>query len=361
MYGDRGADVLRRELAAVDAALDGLHRIEVPTLATSMRTPVPTVPESAPEFVRTVTAEMMAGRGNALPVSALPVDGTYPSGTTAYEKRNISELVAVWDAGSCIQCGNCSFVCPHSVIRSKYYDQSRLAGAPETVRLGAAGRRRPAERPVLAAGVRRGLHRVRPVCRGLPGRHSGHHRDQGDQSRSRRAAVGRERDNITFFETLPTNDRSQVDFGTVRGSQFLEPLFEFSGACAGCGETPYLKLLSQLFGDRLMIANATGCSSIYGGNLPTTPWTTNADGRGPAWSNSLFEDNAEFGLGFRLASDAHAQLAQRRLAELRDILGAELVDAILAAPQLRESELHAQRQRVADSAPPRGPRSRHDR
>ena len=157
-----------------------------------------------------------------------------------------------------------------------------------------------------------------------------------------------ERENITFFETLPTNDRSRVDFGTVRGSQFLEPLFEFSGACAGCGETPYLKLLSQLFGDRLMIANATGCSSIYGGNLPTTPWTTDADGRGPAWSNSLFEDNAEFGLGMRLASDAHAQLARRRLAELRDVLGAELVDAILAAPQLRESELHAQRQRVAE-------------
>ena len=171
-----------------------------------------------------------------------------------------------------------------------------------------------------------------------------------------------ERDNIAFFETLPTSDRSRVDFGTVRGTQFLEPLFEFSGACAGCGETPYLKLLSQLFGDRLMVANATGCSSIYGGNLPTTPWTTNADGRGPAWSNSLFEDNAEFGLGFRLASDGHAQLARRRLAELRDVLGTELVDAILAAPQLRESELAAQRRAGGRTpAPPRGPRSRHDR
>ena len=171
-----------------------------------------------------------------------------------------------------------------------------------------------------------------------------------------------ERKNIDFFESLPTNDRSRVDFGTVRGTQFLEPLFEFSGACAGCGETPYLKLLSQLFGDRLMVANATGCSSIYGGSLPTTPWTTDADGRGPAWSNSLFEDNAEFGLGLRLASDAHVQLARRRLTELRDTLGAELVDAILAAPQLRESELAAQRERVAElERPPRRPRSGHHR
>ncbi len=171
-----------------------------------------------------------------------------------------------------------------------------------------------------------------------------------------------ERKNIDFFESLPTNDRSRVDFGTVRGTQFLEPLFEFSGACAGCGETPYLKLLSQLFGDRLMVANATGCSSIYGGSLPTTPWTTDADGRGPAWSNSLFEDNAEFGLGMRLASDAHVQLARRRLAELRDMVGGELVDAILAAPQLRESELAAQRERVAElKRPPRRPRSRHHR
>ena len=164
----------------------------------------------------------------------------------------------------------------------------------------------------------------------------------------REPLVAAERENIAFFETLPTNDRSRVDFGTVRGTQFLEPLFEFSSACAGCGETPYIKLLSQLFGDRLMVANATGCSSIYGGNLPTTPWTTDADGRGPAWSNSLFEDNAEFGLGFRLAADAHTELARRRLAELRDVVGAELVDGILEAPQLRESELRAQRERVAE-------------
>jgi pyruvate-ferredoxin/flavodoxin oxidoreductase len=348
MYGNRGADVLRKELAAVDGALDGLHRIEVPTLVTSTRTPKPTVPESAPEFVRTVTAEMMAGRGNALPVSALPVDGTYPSGTTAYEKRNISELVAIWDSQSCIQCGNCGFVCPHSVIRSKFYDESQLAGAPDQFDSA----------PLDAVGLPNARYSLQVYvedCTGcglcveacpvvIPGSTVTKAINLGPSE----PRVVAERANIEFFEALPTNDRSRVDFGTVRGTQFLEPLFEFSGACAGCGETPYLKLLSQLFGDRLMIANATGCSSIYGGSLPTTPWTVDANGRGPAWSNSLFEDNAEFGLGLRLASDGHAQLARRRIAELRNDLGAELVDAILAAPQLRESELHAQRERVAE-------------
>lgn len=348
MYGSRGPDVLAKELAAVDAAVAGLHQVEVPTLVTATRTPTPTVPESAPEFVRTVTAEMMAGRGDALPVSALPVDGSYPSGTTAYEKRNISELVAVWDSDSCIQCGNCGFVCPHSVIRSKFYDQSQLAGAPDQFDSA----------PLNAVGLpntRFSLQVYLEDCTGcglcveacpvvLPGNTA----IKAINLAPAEPRLAAERQNIAFFETLPTNDRSRVDFGTVRGTQFLTPLFEFSGACAGCGETPYLKLLSQLFGDRLMIANATGCSSIYGGNLPTTPWTTNADGRGPAWSNSLFEDNAEFGLGMRLANDGHAQLARRCLTELRDALGTELVDAILTAPQLRESELAAQRERVAE-------------
>ena len=315
---------------------------------TSMAMPVPTVPASAPEFVRTVTAEMMAGRGNALPVSALPVDGTYPSGTTAYEKRNISELVAVWDSESCIQCGNCSFVCPHSVIRSKFYDQSALAGAPETFDSA----------PLDAVGLPNARYSLQVYvedCTGcglcveacpvvIPGPNITKAINLGPAE----PRIVPERENISFFESLTVNDRSRVDFGTVRGTQFLDPLFEFSGACAGCGETPYIKLLSQLFGDRLMVANATGCSSIYGGSLPTTPWTTDADGRGPAWSNSLFEDNAEFGLGLRLASDVHVQLVRRRLTELRDDLGADLVDEILAAPQLRESELAAQRERVAE-------------
>jgi len=347
-YGRRGTEVVERNQAAVDHALQGLHRVALPERVTATREPPPVVPESAPEFVRTVTAAMMAGRGDELPVSALPVDGTYPSGTTAYEKRNISELVAVWDPELCIQCGNCSFVCPHSVIRSRDYEPSNLDGAPETFRsalLNAPGL--PDARYTLQVYVEdcTGCGLCVEACPVSAGGDPVHKAINLDD---REALLTAERQNIAFFERLPPNDRSRVDFGTVRGTQFLEPLFEFSGACAGCGETPYLKLLSQLFGDRLTIANATGCSSIYGANLPTTPWTTDADGRGPAWSNSLFEDNAEFGLGLRLAADRHTELARRRLSELRDTVGAELVDEILKAPQLRESELREQRERVAE-------------
>ena len=347
-YGRRGAEVVERNETAVDSALAALHRIQVPSVASSDRLLPLTVPARAPEFVRTVTAAMMAGRGDELPVSALPVDGTYPSGTAAWEKRNVSDLVATWDPDLCIQCGKCSFVCPHSVIRSRYYDQSDANGAPETF----------PSAPLNAVGVpdtRYTLQVYVEDCTGCalcveacpvqapldPAR-------KAINLAPRQPIVAAERENTAFFERLPVNDRSRVDFGTVRGTQFLQPLFEFSGACAGCGETPYLKVLSQLFGDRLMIANATGCSSIYGGNLPTTPWTTDADGRGPAWSNSLFEDNAEFGLGFRLAADLHLNLARSRLTELREELGPGLVDEILAAPQRRESELRSQRERVVE-------------
>ncbi|HUY72610.1 MAG TPA: pyruvate:ferredoxin (flavodoxin) oxidoreductase [Gaiellaceae bacterium] len=347
-YGRRGDEVVARNQAAVDNALAGLQRVEVPERATAVRDRPPLVPAGAPEFVRTVTAAMLAGRGDDLPVSALPVDGTYPSGTAAYEKRNISELVAAWDADLCIQCGNCSFVCPHSVIRSKYYDHSSLEAAPDgfqSAPLNAVGL--PDARFTLQVYVEdcTGCALCVEAC---PVSAPGDPAHRAINLLPREPLVDAEREHIAFFEKLPATERSRVDFGTVRGAQFLEPLFEFSGACAGCGETPYLKLLSQLFGDRLMVANATGCSSIYGGNLPTTPWTTNAEGRGPAWSNSLFEDNAEFGLGFRLATDSHAELARRRLAELRDTVGTELVDEILDAPQLRESELHAQRLRLAE-------------
>src|SRR5271166_1885392 len=347
-YGGRGADAFTRELAAVDPAVAGLQRVDVPDVVSSTRELEPPVPPDAPDFVRTVTAEMIAGRGDALPVSALPVDGSYPSGTSAYEKRNISDLVAVWDPDTCIQCGNCSFVCPHSVIRSKLYDQERLHDAPATfpsAPLDAVGL--PDARYTLQVYVEDctgcGLCvEACPVSAVAEPARRAINLDQRDP------LLVAARESIAFFEELPSADRSRVDFGTVRGAQFLEPLFEFSGACAGCGETPYLKLISQLFGDRLTVANATGCSSIYGGNLPTTPWTAGADGRGPAWSNSLFEDNAEFGLGLRLAADRHTELARRRLSELDEEVGADLAEEILQAPQLRESELRDQRDRLAE-------------
>jgi len=350
-YSRRGPEVVARNDAAVDAALAALHRVEIPGRVTASHGVPPVVPADAPEFVRAVTAEMMAGRGDALPVSALPVDGTYPTGTAAFEKRNISEEVAAWDTDLCIQCGNCSFVCPHSVIRSKFYEADRLAGAPEgfqAMPLDAVGL--PDARYTLqvyaedCTGCGLCVEACPASAPGDPGR-------KAINLAAREPLLDGARRNIAFFETIPVNDRSRVDFGTVRGTQFLQPLFEFSGACAGCGETPYLRLVSQLFGDRLMIANATGCSSIYGGNLPTTPWTTDQAGRGPTWSNSLFEDNAEFGLGFRLAADQHLGLARRRLAELKDALGpggAELAEAILAAPQRQEAEYAAQRERVTE-------------
>jgi pyruvate-ferredoxin/flavodoxin oxidoreductase len=347
-YGRRGADVVARNHAAVDRTVAALHRVPVPGRVTATRDVPPIVPAHAPPFVQTVTAAMMGGHGDDLPVSALPVDGTYPSGTTAFEKRNIADLVAVWDPDLCIQCGNCSFVCPHSVIRSKFYDRTLLDGAPDGF----------ASMPLTVRGLpdtEYSLAVYLEDCTGCglcveacPAKAPAGPDRKAINLAPREPLLTEGRESIAFFETLPVNDRSRVDFGTVRGAQYLLPLFEFSGACAGCGETPYLKLLSQLFGDRLMVANATGCSSIYGGNLPTTPWTTDAQGRGPAWSNSLFEDNAEFGLGFRLAADLHLQLARDRLTELREEVGAELVDAVLAAPQRRESEFAAQRDRVGE-------------
>ncbi len=346
-YGRRGKAVVEANLAAVDRALERLERVELPAEVTSVAEPPPLVPPHAPEFVRDVTAVMMAGHGDELPVSALPADGTWPSGTAAYEKRNVSDLVAEWDPDLCIQCGNCSFVCPHSVIRSTYVDASSLDQAPPGF----------PSAPLVARGLPGTVFSLQVYvedCTGCalcveacPVTSPTDPSHRAINLAWREPLVGAARAHVAYFESLPAPARPRVDFGTVRGTQFLTPLFEFSGACAGCGETPYLKLLSQLFGDRAMIANATGCSSIYGGNLPTTPWAATPEGRGPAWSNSLFEDNAEFGLGFRLAADQHLALARQRLGELADLVGADLVDEILAAPQRTESELEDQRRRLA--------------
>lgn len=345
-YARKSAEVVRKNHLAVEQSLAHLHRVPVPSAATGTRAMLAAVPDDAPEFVRTVTATMLEGRGDLLPVSALPVDGTYPSGTTRYEKRNISDIVAVWDPEACIQCGNCSFVCPHSVLRAKYYPQDKLSLAPDgflSAPLDAAGLPDTSytlqvyAEDCTGCGLCVEACPVKPI--GQPSRRAINLEPVADRSTERRA--------VEFFEDLPLNNRARVDFGTVRGTQFLQPLFEFSGACSGCGETPYLKLLTQLFGDRASVANATGCSSIYGGNLPTTPWATNAEGRGPAWSNSLFEDNAEFGLGLRLAADLHEDLARTRLGELRTEIGDDaLVEALLHAPQRHESELQAQAARL---------------
>ena len=345
-YARKSMAIVQKNHEAVDASLAHLHEVQVPTSAAGQRDLIPPVPSDAPPFVREVTATMLAGRGDELPVSALPVDGSYPSGTTRYEKRNISEIIAVWDNEACIQCGNCSFVCPHAVLRAKYYPSEVAENAPDgflSQPLDAAGLPETSytlqvyAEDCTGCGLCVEACPVRPI--GQPNRRAINLEPVLEREKEKEA--------VRFFETIPLNDRRNVDFGTVRGTQFLEPLFEFSGACAGCGETPYLKLLTQLFGDRVTVANATGCSSIYGGNLPTTPWAKNARGRGPAWSNSLFEDNAEFGLGLRLAADLHRDMARRLLEELRpEIDDDELIDSLLAAKQRMESGLARQAARV---------------
>ncbi len=347
-YGSKGLDIVRKNFQAVDATLAQLFEVKVPAVASSSWDRAPLVPDSAPDFVRRVTARMLEGRGDDIPVSMMPIDGTYPSGTSAWEKRNIAEVVPVWEPGICIQCGQCSFVCPHSVIRAKYFDESKLANAPDTFKAAPINVRG-------FPGVRFSLQFYVEDCTGCglcteacPAHSPTEPELKAINLRDKLPLVVPERENVKFFEALPINDRARVDFANVRGVQFLEPLFEFSGACGGCGETPYLKLLSQLFGDRMQVANATGCSSIYGANLPVTPWTKNHEGRGPAWSNSLFEDNAEFGLGFRLAADQHLALAASLARQLAPRIGADLIDAILGAPQIHESEIRAQRVRVAD-------------
>ena len=347
-YGRKGEAVVAKNFAAVDGTLARLYQVEAPAAVSSERDLPSIVPDTAPDFVRRVTARMMVGRGDDIPVSMMPPDGTFPSGTSAYEKRNIAEVVPVWEEDLCIQCGQCSFVCPHSVIRARYYHEDALAAAPPSFKSAPVNARGyPEARFSLQFYVEdcTGCGLCVEACPAVSPREPG---VKAINLANKEPLIASERVNISFFEKLPVNDRAHVDFANVRGVQFLEPLFEFSGACAGCGETPYLKLLSQLFGDRAQIANATGCSSIYGANQPVTPWTKDHEGRGPAWSNSLFEDNAEFGLGFRLAADKHLELARTLLRQLAAVVGEDLANGILTAPQIREFEIRAQRTRVAE-------------
>jgi pyruvate-ferredoxin/flavodoxin oxidoreductase len=345
-YGKKGEEIVKQNFEAIDRTLADLYEVQVPTSVSSKRDMQVLVPDEAPTFVREVTAAMMRGQGDELPTSKLPIDGTYPTGTTRWEKRRISDTVPVWEPDLCIQCGNCSFVCPHSVIRSKFFNESRLDAAPPTFKTAPlSGRGFPESRYTLQIYVEdcTGCALCVEVCPAKSMHKSGL---KAINMRPLDPLIEDARESLHFFETLPENDRGRMDFSTVRGAQYLRPMFEFSGACAGCGETPYLKLISQLFGDRMIVANATGCSSIYGGNLPTTPWSVDDSGRGPAWSNSLFEDNAEFGLGFRLTADNHRALAEKLLRGLGSSVGEKLVNALLNSPQIEESQICAQRGRV---------------
>jgi len=350
-YFKKGKAVIEKNFNAVDQTLAHLFEINIPALTNAKIQSYQIVSDKAPAFVREVISKMMESRGDELPVSAIPVDGTYPSGTAKWEKRNISDKIANWEPDLCIQCGNCSFVCPHAVIRAKFYHHDLLKDAPVDFKSA----------PINARGYPETKYTLQVYgedCTGCnlcveacpvidPSDGSRKAINLGPFSLPLDGIEGQtERNNIEFFESIPFNDRSTVNFSMVHGAQFLEPLFEFSGACAGCGETPYIKLLTQLFGDRLLVANATGCSSIYGGNLPTTPWAKNSAGKGPAWSNSLFEDNAEFGLGMRLSADKHLAVAQDMLMQLAPQLGDDFVEALIHAPQKLESEIEAQRIRV---------------
>ena len=345
-YGKRGKAVVEQNYAAVDQALAHLHKVEVPDKVTSDLTMRKPVPDQAPEFVRTVIGTIISGNGDSLPVSAMPIDGTYPSATTQWEKRNITLEIPVWEEDLCIRCGKCVFVCPHAVIRQKVYDPALLENAPPTFKhIEGKFKEFPGWDYTIQVAPEdcTGCQLCVQVC---PAK---------DKTEPKRKALNmaeqlpireQEAENWDFFLTLPEVDRTKLEPSNIKNSQLLQPLFEFSGACAGCGETPYIKLVSQLFGDRMVIANATGCSSIYGGNLPTTPYAVNKDGRGPAWSNSLFEDNAEFGLGMRLTIDKQNEYARELLPQLAGKLGQTLVDELLNADQSDEAGIHAQRERV---------------
>jgi pyruvate-ferredoxin/flavodoxin oxidoreductase len=346
-YGKRGQAVVEKNFAAVDQALANLFEVKVPEQTSSVFDLQPTVPAEAPEFVRGVLGPIIQGDGDLLPVSKMPVDGTYPSGTAQWEKRNISLEIPEWDTELCIQCGKCVLVCPHAVIRAKVYDDDKLAGAPESF-LSAPARWKDLGQMKYSLQVSpedcTGCTLCVDVCPAKSKTDASHKAlNMVPQPPVRQ----REAKNWEFFLGLPEFDRERLSFGQVKDVQLLQPLFEFSGACSGCGETPYIKLMTQLFGERTIVANATGCSSIYGGNLPTTPYTFNKDGRGIAWANSLFEDNAEFGLGIRISQDKHADYARQLVRHLTGTIGAELAMALLEADQSNEAGIREQRERVA--------------
>ena len=346
-YGKRGESVVQANFAAVDAALAHLHPVAVPARVTSARRPAPIVPAAAPDFVQRVTAMMLSNHGDRLPVSAFPVDGTWPVGTAKWEKRSIAAEIPVWDEALCIQCNKCALVCPHAAIRAKLAAPDALAGRPSTFKsVPYKGAEHQGMDYIIQVAPEdcTGCSLCVMVC---PAKDKANPRHKALDLHPQRPLRESEKENYAFFLDLPEVDRRTVK-ADIKSTQFLEPLFEYSGACAGCGETPYIKLLTQLFGDHVLVANATGCSSIYGGNLPTTPYTTNREGRGPSWSNSLFEDNAEFGLGMRLAVEAQADEARRLLGALRDrgLVAGELAVALLDADQSTEAGLEDQRARV---------------
>jgi pyruvate-ferredoxin/flavodoxin oxidoreductase len=346
-YGKKGDAVVQKNYTAVDGSLAHLHELTVPEQVTSSFDRPPIVADEAPDFVKKVTAVMMAQKGDMLPVSAFPVDGTWPTATTQWEKRNVAIDVPIWDAEVCIQCNKCALICPHAAIRAKVYDADALEGAPDSFRSAdykAKDFRGMKFTIQVAPEDCTGCKLCVNIC---PAKNKSNPKHKAINMTPRLDVLEVERENYDFFlDQIPAIDRSKIEKIDVKGSQFFEPLFEYSGACAGCGETPYVKLLSQLFGDRLMIGNATGCSSIYGGNLPTTPYCVDPDGRGPTWSNSLFEDAAEFAFGFRLAVDSHQKQAQELVRKLGGQLGDELVEGLLNADQTSEAGLATQRQRI---------------